>query len=311
MNKSMVSYRTQEKKESPLDSEAVRLSVKDVLTTVKMGIVNSNLITAVAGVWLALYFTGQSFADFAVPIFCALAGAALVMAGGCSLNNYIDRDIDQMMSRTEKRPSATGKFESRKVLAMGLGLSASGLTALFLASPTAAMFGLIGLVVYVVIYTMWFKRTHSLNTIVGSISGAVPPVIGWAAVDPSLTSPVPWLLFLIMFLWQPPHFLALAIKRVEEYRRAGIPMLPVVAGFEVTKRQMIVYVAVLLPASLLLYPLGIVYTAIAAAIGIGWLVCAVYGLYAKDTIRWSRIMFVASLNYMVILFSAMIVSTFI
>ncbi|RYL95437.1 protoheme IX farnesyltransferase [Sporolactobacillus sp. THM7-4] len=311
MDKSLVSYQASNKNESPLESEAVRVSVKDVLTTVKMGIVNSNLITAFTGLWLALYFTEQSLSDFLWPVVFVLTGTALVIAGGCSLNNYIDRDIDQLMTRTRERPSATGKLKSKKVLTLGLFLSITGLVLLYLASLPAALFGLVGLVVYVMIYTMWLKRTHSLNTVIGSIAGAVPPIIGWAAIDPSLDSPVPWVLFLIMFLWQPPHFLALAIKRVEEYRQAGVPMLPVVAGFEVTKRQMIVYVSVLFPISLLLYSLGIFYTAAAMIMGAGWLACAVYGLYAKDTVKWARTMFVASLNYLVLLFSVMICATLI
>lgn len=308
MNKTIASSQTFEKKET-LESTAVGMTFKDVLTTVKMGIVNSNLITAFTGVWLALYYTQQSLSSFIFPVLFVLAGTGLVIAGGCSLNNYIDRDIDQLMKRTQERPSATGKLEGRKVLAMGMVLSLTGLAALLAASQTAALFGFIGLIVYVMIYTMWLKRTHSINTIVGSVAGAVPPIIGWAAIDPSLNSPVPWLLFMIMFLWQPPHFLALAIKRVEEYRRAGIPMLPVVAGFEITKRQMIIYVAVLVPTSLLLYSLGVIYTAAAAILGFGWLALAVYGLYTGNTVKWSRIMFVASLNYMTLLFIAMIVST--
>ncbi|MDD9147182.1 MULTISPECIES: heme o synthase [unclassified Sporolactobacillus] len=310
MNKTIVSGQTFEKKETLESADAVGMTFKDVLTTVKMGIVNSNLITVFTGVWLALYFTQQPISSFIFPVLFVLVGTGLIIAGGCSLNNYIDRDIDQLMERTQERPSATGRFEGKKVLTMGIILSFAGLAALFAASQTSALFGLIGLIVYVIIYTLWLKRTHSINTIVGSIAGAVPPIIGWAAIDPSLNSPVPWLLFMIMFLWQPPHFLALAIKRVEEYRRAGIPMLPVVAGFGITKRQMIIYVAVLVPVSLLLYSLGAVYTAAAVILGFGWLALSVYGLYTKDTVKWSRIMFVASLNYMTLLFLAMIVSTF-
>ncbi|GGH74354.1 protoheme IX farnesyltransferase [Pullulanibacillus pueri] len=281
---------------------------KDFLEICKTGIVNSNLVTTFTGIWLALKLTDQLFLDNLVKIILVLAGAALVIAGGCCLNNFIDRDIDQLMERTRERPSATGTLIPRQVLWAGIIMSTLGTILLFMGSPVSAIFGLIGLFVYVVIYTMWLKRTHSINTIVGGVSGAVPPLIGWAAIDPSLSSMVPWLLFLFMFLWQPPHFLALALKRVEEYRRAGIPMLPVVAGFEVTKRQMIIYVAALIPASLMLYELGTVYLIAAGILGIAWLIISIAGFYTKDIIKWSRIMFVFSLNYMTILFIVMIIS---
>ncbi|MGO4887921.1 heme o synthase [Anaerobacillus sp. MEB173] len=279
---------------------------RDFLTLTKIGIVMSNLITTFTGIYLASIYTGVSLLDNIAVVIFALLGAALVMAGACCLNNYIDRDIDHLMERTSTRPSVTGRIPANQVLWVGLGLSGLGMIFLLLTTPVAALFGIIGLLVYVVIYTMWLKRTHSLNTIVGSISGAVPPVIGWAALDPGL-HPYAWGLFLIMFLWQPPHFLALAMKRCEEYRAAGIPMLPVVAGFEMTKRQMAWYVAALIPISLLLYPFGIVYTVIAAILGFGWLALSFAGFKMKDDIKWARLMFVYSLNYLTIMFILMII----
>ncbi|MFT8709411.1 MAG: heme o synthase [Sporolactobacillus sp.] len=311
INKTIVSGQITGGTDKPAAQMASGPTVKDVFTTIKMGIIVSNLITAFAGAWLALYFTDRSATANLLQLILVLAGSALVIGGGCALNNYIDRDIDPIMERTHERPSATGKLTGKTVLTIGFTLAAAGLVLLFAASSSAAIFGLVGLFTYVLIYTMWLKRAHTINTIVGSIAGAVPPLIGWAAIDPSLNSPIPWILFLILFLWQPPHFLALAIKRVEEYRRAGIPMLPVVAGFAITKRQMIIYVAALLPVSLLLYSLGIIYLIVALLLGGGWLGYAVYGLFTKDTTAWSRVMFVLSLNYMTVLFAAMIASTLI
>lgn len=281
---------------------------KDFLTISKTGIVISNLITTFTGIWLALTFNEYAFFDYIMTIIYALIGTALIIAGGCCFNNYIDRDIDQLMERTQERPSATGRLDERQVLWAGIAMSILGTMSLMLAHYAAAILGLIGLFVYVVVYTWWLKRTHSLNTIVGGISGAVPPMIGWAAIDPSLSTGIPWLLFMVMFLWQPPHFLALAIKRVEEYRKAGIPMLPVVAGFEFTKRQMTTYVLVLFPVSLLLYELGAIYLIAAIVLGLGWIAVSLYGFYMKDTIKWARIMFVYSLNYMTIMFIVMVVS---
>lgn len=292
--------------EVPLSSSA---TWRDFLALTKMGIVMSNMITAFAGMFLAAYYTNvQLFGlgNLHLVIF-GLLGSALVMAGGCSLNNYIDRDIDHLMDRTNERPTVTGRIPDKQVLLFGLLLSLLGMLFLLAASLTAAVLGLIGLVFYVVIYTMWTKRTTSLNTIVGSVSGAVPPLIGWAAIDSSL-HPVAWVLFLIMFIWQPPHFLALAMKRCEEYRRAGIPMLPVVSGFQVTKRQMVLYVAALIPISLLLSPtFGPVYTTIATILGVGWLALGVAGFRMKDDMKWARLMFVYSLNYLTIIFILMVV----
>ncbi|WP_373558549.1 heme o synthase [Bacillus sp. FJAT-45350] len=281
-------------------------SWKDYLTLAKMGIVTSNLITTFAGLFLAAKYTGVSLSDNLHIVLFALVGAALVMAGGCTLNNFIDRDIDPIMERTKERPSVTGRFQPNQILWVGIIQSALGILLLYLTTPVAGLIGIIGLLVYVVIYTMWLKRTHSLNTIAGSVSGAVPPLIGWAAVDPGLHT-FAWVLFFIMFLWQPPHFLALAMKRCEEYRAAGIPMLPVVAGFEITKRQMVVYVAALIPVSLMLYSFGMVYSIIAAILGIGWLILGFAGFKMKDDIKWARLMFVYSLNYLTIIFVLMVI----
>ncbi|WP_407639607.1 heme o synthase [Anaerobacillus alkalidiazotrophicus] len=280
---------------------------RDFLSLTKMGIVMSNMITAFAGLYLAAYYTDISLISNIHLVILGLLGSALVMAGGCSLNNYIDRDIDHLMERTSGRPTVTGKISDNQVLIFGLALSALGMVLLLLTTSVAAVLGLVGLVFYVVIYTMWTKRTTSLNTIVGSVSGAVPPLIGWAVIDPSL-HPIAWILFLIMFIWQPPHFLALAMKRCEEYRKAGIPMLPVVSGFQVTKRQMVLYVAILIPVSLMVSPMfGPVYTVITGMLGAGWLVLGIRGFFMRDDMKWAKLMFVYSLNYLTIIFVLMVV----
>ncbi|WP_066176333.1 heme o synthase [Bacillus marinisedimentorum] len=291
-------------------NQRVNLSAswQDFLALIKIGIINSNLITTFTGIWLALYFTGQNFIDNILTVALALIGTALIIAGSATLNNFIDRDIDPLMERTKERPTVTGAMDSQRVLLTGLAFSLLGAGVLAAASPEAAVLGLIGLFSYVVLYTMWSKRKYTLNTIVGSISGAVPPLIGWAAIDPSL-HPVAWILFLIMFLWQPPHFLALAMRRVDEYRAAGIPMLPVVHGFQITKRQIVVYVACLLPIPFYLYSLGTVYLAIAAILGFGWLALGIYGFFMKDEVKWATLMFVYSLNYLTILFVSMVIVT--
>jgi protoheme IX farnesyltransferase len=173
------------------------------------------------------------------------------------------------------------------------------------------MMAIIGLFFYVVIYTIWLKRTSTLNTVVGGVSGAMPPVIGYVAVSGQMDA-VAWILFIFLFLWQPPHFLALAMRRCEEYRAAGIPMLPVVRGFEETKRQMLIWAAVLIPASLLLYGLGvvgIVYFTLALILGLVWVGLLIVGFYVKDEIRWARKMFLYSIIYLTVLFNVMIFNT--
>ncbi|MFB5660708.1 heme o synthase [Alteribacillus sp. HJP-4] len=286
-------------------SSDTQKSWKDYVTLAKMGIVSSNLITTFTGLFLASVYTDFQLIQNLHILILTLLGAGIVMAGGCTLNNYIDRDIDHLMERTMERPTVTGRLKSTNVLVAGLIQSAVGIMMLAAVDPVPAVIGIFGLFVYVVIYTMWLKRVSTLNTVAGSVSGAVPPLIGWAAIDPGLHL-YAWLLFAIMFIWQPPHFLALAMKRCHEYKAAGIPMLPVVAGFAMTKRQIVVYVAALVPISLFLYPFGIIYTTIAAVLGLGWLALGFAGFKMKDEIKWARLMFVYSLNYLTILFVLMV-----
>lgn len=280
---------------------------KDFLSVIKIGIVNSNLITAFTGLWLALHFTGEGFLENLQTVFFALFGSALVIAGACSLNNFIDRDIDHLMERTKTRPTVKGTMEPKRVLWLGILLTVVGTLSLLMTTVTAAIVGLIGVVTYVFLYTMWSKRNNTLNTVIGSISGAVPPVIGWTAVDPHFHI-VPLVLFLLMFLWQPPHFLALAMKRCEEYRAAGIPMLPVVHGFAMTKRQIMVWISCLLPLPFYLFSLGTPFLIVATLLNVGWLALGFYGFKIKDDLKWAKWMFVYSLNYLTILFVTMVIS---
>lgn len=274
---------------------------KSYLGISKVGIVQSNLMTTFAGLFLAAYYNGISLLDHLTLTIFTLLGSALVIAGGCALNNYIDRDIDYLMERTKTRPSVNGMLSGKQVIAYGLTASIIGLVMLLFISYIAALIAFIGLFVYVFLYSMWTKRTTTLNTIVGSISGAVPPLIGWAAIDPGL-HPIAWSLFLIMFIWQPPHFLALAMRRIDDYKRAEIPMLPVIAGLKMTKRQITWYVFVLIPASLTVAHFGVIYTTVALLLGITWFVLGLLSFKYKDEVKWANHMFFFSLNYLTILF---------
>jgi heme o synthase len=284
--------------------------LKDFLALIKVGIVNSNAMTTFTGVWLALHFSGARFLDNIDLILATLIGSSLIVAGSCSLNNYIDRDIDHLMERTKGRPTVTGRVQPGKVALMSFLLIGIGTAFLFTTTITAAVIGLIGVFSYVVLYTMWSKRQYVSNTIVGSISGAVPPLIGWAAVDANLDV-MAWMLFAIVFVWQPPHFYALAMRRVEEYRAAGIPMLPVVKGFKATKRSIFLWVAALLPLPFFLPELGMPFLVLATVLNVGWLALGVYLLKLKDDMKWAKLMFVYSLQYLTVMFVAMVIVTLI
>jgi protoheme IX farnesyltransferase len=284
--------------------------IKDFLALIKIGIVNSNLITTFTGLWLALHFTGQSFLKNLDIVFFTVVGSSLIIAGSCSINNFIDRDIDPLMERTKGRPTVTGKFLPAKVLILGILLIGLGTLFLMFTNITAAVIGIIGVFSYIFLYTLWSKRYLVSNTIIGSISGAVPPLIGWAAVEPQL-NPVAWSLFLVMFIWQPPHFYALAMRRAEEYRAAGIPMLPVVKGFKTTKKHILVWVAALLPVPFFLTSLGIPFLILATVLNVGWLLLGILGYMIKDDIKWAKLMFIYSLQYLTIIFVAMVIVTLI
>lgn len=285
---------------------ATTSAFKDFLALIKIGIVNSNMITVFTGLFLAMQLRGLNFLQNLDLLFFTLGGAGLIIAGSAALNNLIDRDIDPVMSRTKSRPTVTGRFKAPAVLGLALTFIIVGEVLLYSASPAAALWGLAGVFSYVVLYSMWSKRKYVSNTVVGSISGAIPPLIGWAAVEPALGASA-WALFLIMFIWQPPHFYALAMRRTEEYRAANIPMLPVVKGFARTKKSMLGWVLFLFPLPFLLYELGTLFIILATALNVGWLYLAIRGFKAKDDIKWATGMFVYSLNYMTILFVSIII----
>lgn len=280
--------------------------LKDFLALIKIGIVNSNLITVFTGLWLAFQFSDRHFLSELNILVYTIVGSALIIAGSAAMNNYIDTDIDPLMESKKARPTVTGRFKPSAVLALAVSFIVIGEIFLFSASISAGLLGIAGVLAYVVLYSMWSKRRHVSNTIVGSISGAIPPLIGWAAVEPSLGAGA-WALFLIMFIWQPPHFYALAMKRTEEYRAANIPMLPVVKGFHRTKKSMLAWVVMLFPLPFLLMELGTGFIILATLLNIGWLVLAIRGFKVIDDLKWAKTMFIYSLNYMTILFVSMII----
>jgi protoheme IX farnesyltransferase len=231
----------------------------------------------------------------------ALAGAALVAAGASALNQLMEREIEARMQRTQGRPLPAGRLQPGEVLVFGFGSALGGVAylALALPHPLAAAVAALTFLTYVFIYTP-LKRRTPLNTLVGAIPGALPPVIGWTAVRGSVSAEI-GALFVVLFLWQVPHFLAIAWIYRADYCRAGLCMLPAVdpAG-SMTGRQMICYCLALLAASLT--PLvvgraGPVYLAGALVLGIGFLVCAV-GFARRPALAWARAVLRASLIYL-------------
>ncbi|WP_040952905.1 heme o synthase [Gorillibacterium massiliense] len=291
-----------------LSASMERVTIKDFINMTKPGILFSNLITTFGGFWIAANAGGST--NWLMLLY-TLVGTALVMAAGCVLNNYLDRDLDLLMARTKGRALPTGKVSPQTVLWYGISLGIAGMIVLALISPLASFLGLIGMVVYVGIYTAWLKRTSVWCTVFGAISGAVPPVIGYVGGDVNHSMGLGALvLFGILFLWQPPHFWALGIRRAEDYRAAGFPMLPVVKGNHTTKISMMRYVVPLVPVSMLLYPLGLTsmfYMISAAILGLIWVYLVVKGFKAKDEIQWAKQVFLYSVNYLTILFFILII----
>ncbi|WP_106494641.1 heme o synthase [Lentibacillus sp. Marseille-P4043] len=282
--------------------------VSDLKELFKAIVLISNVLPVFTGFWLALYFTDSAFADYWGVFLLTIVGSTFVMAGALILNNWYDVDIDTVMARTKKRPTVTGNFSLRIVLVMGIALSVIGLILLLFTTIEAAIYAFVGWFVYVILYTMWSKRKYTLNTVIGSVSGAVTPLIGWAAIEPAYHV-VPIVLFFILFIWQIPHTFSIAIKKYDEYKAAEVAMLPVVYGFAFTKRQMIVYIACLLPLPFLLASLGTTFMVIATILNIGWLVLGFQGFSAKDDWEWAHKNFIYSLSYLTILFVMMVVVT--
>ncbi|WP_088036101.1 heme o synthase [Evansella clarkii] len=282
--------------------------ISDLKLLLKSGVLISNSVPVFTGFWLALFLTGASFADYWVLFLLTLSGSTLVIAGALVINNWYDADIDRVMDRTSKRPTVTGSMSLKSVLTFGLVLSGAGFGLLFFTTLEAIIYAFIGWFTYVVLYTMWSKRRYTFNTIIGSVSGAVTPLIGWAAVASSFDI-VPLILFLILFIWQMPHTYAIAMRKCEEYRKAGVAMLPVVRGFKVSKRHILFYVACLFPLPFFLTSLGSVFVVTAVLMNTVWLIVAVYSLFSKDDLKWAKVNFFSSINYIMIMYVLMAVVT--
>lgn len=276
--------------------------------TVKTGIIKSNLIPMWAGLALGMYKNKMSLIDNIPEILFATIGSALVIGAAGAFNNVYDRDIDAVMLRTKNRPTVTGEMTAKATLYLAIIMLVLGIGTLALASPLAALFGFIGVFLYVVPYTMWTKRHTIYNTEVGSIGGAVPVLIGWAAVSSDVTHPALLGLFLVMVIWQMPHFYAIAIRKRADYEAASVPMLPVVKGIRRTYYQTNFYLVLLILSSFLFGSLSVGIMLVALILSIAWLAMSIYGYHSnKDQVKWASKMFVFSLVHMTVLFTTVIV----
>jgi heme o synthase len=285
-------------------AQAPRGSWRDYITLTKPRIMVLLLVTAAGG--MAVGAEGVPSVGLALA---TLGGLALACGGASALNHLLDRDIDRRMRRTAGRPVASGRVPPERALEFGLALLAFSFVVLAgFVNVLAALLALAGGLFYVLVYTRWLKRSTPQNIVIGGAAGAVPPLVGWAAATGNLTLPALFL-FLIVFLWTPPHFWALALLIKRDYAEAGVPMLPVVKGERETAREIALYSVVLVAVTLLPVvwrTLGVVYLGAALALGLAFVALAL-ALLRDPTPARARRLFSYSLAYLALLFVAMAV----
>ena len=282
----------------------VRTSLaRDLVALTKPRIISLLLVTTIA----PMYVAGSPDWKLVVAVFI---GGYLMAGGANAVNMYMDRDIDEEMSRTKLRPIPSGRMHALAVLAFGV-LCATTATFLLahVANVLTAALALGGFYTYVFIYTRWLKRSSPQNIVIGGAAGAFPPLVGWAAVTGRIDLLAVYL-FLIIFYWTPPHFWALALNKQRDYNRAGVPMAPLVWGERETMRNMLWYTLILLPLTVLpvaFGALGIPYLVMALLLG-GWLLAGVIRVMrATDFVKPAWSVYKFSLLYLALLFAAMVV----
>ena len=278
-------------------------SVADCWQLLKPRVMSLVIFTGFAGMFLAP--GGMHSLLFAISLFAIAAGAG---ASG-AINQWYDRDIDAIMARTSQRPIPAGAVVPAEALSFGLIISALSVLLLGLASNWLAA-GLLAFTIffYAVVYTVWLKRNTPQNIVIGGAAGALPPVVGWAAVTGGL-SIEPLLLFAIIFMWTPPHFWALALFRNEDYTRAGVPMMPVVAGAPETRRQILIYAVILAPLGVVPSMIGMAtigYGIVSAALGFNFVRLS-WVLFRRPDDAAAKRLFAFSILYLFLLFLGLVI----
>ncbi len=276
--------------------------LRDYVELTKPRIISLLLITALGSMFLA----AQGWPD---PLLTALVVVSgyLASGGANALNHGLEADLDRKMRRTRRRPVASGRISKRRAFVFGtvLNLAAFAILSVFV-NLLSAVLALSGTLIYIFVYTKGLKRTTPQNIVIGGAAGAVPPLVGWAAVTGTVELPALYL-FAIIFMWTPPHFWALSLLIKDDYARAGIPMLPVVSTLAATKRQILIYTVVLVCVSLLLATTGAVgwiYLVGAFALGAGFIIRAIR-LARDDGTQTARALYVYSLAYLALLFGVL------
>ena len=281
--------------------------VRDYVALTKPRIIVLLLVTALGGMFLA-----SQGAPEASLIFLVLGGGALAAGGANAMNHSLDKDIDERMDRTRERPVATGRIDPNQALAFGIALNLLAFTLLStMVNPISAALTLSATLFYVLVYTMVLKRTTPQNIVIGGAAGAIPPMVGWTAVTGQLDLPALYL-FAIIFFWTPPHFWALSLILKDDYARAGVPMLPVVAGVGETKTSILLYSVLLLALTLMfsatVASLHWIYLGSALALGVGFVGLA-WRLKRRPEIEGARLFFYYSMLYLAALFLAIMIDS--
>ena len=278
--------------------------IKDFIALSKPLIVGLLLITTYGG----LVIGGKAWPSFSLTMW-TLIGGALAAGGSSALNQYIDRELDRHMQRTAKRPLADGRLTDAEGLAFGLGMSLVSYYVLAcFVNGLAALLSLAGIVYYVILYSLWLKKATVQNIVIGGGAGAIPPMVGYAAATGHLGWTA-WILFAIIFMWTPPHFWALAIVRMKDYERAGVPMLPVVRGELETRKQIFIYTIELIIVTLLLPILqlaGIIYLISSLLLGAA-LIYAAWAVWKEGGNKVAWRMYKWSSTYLVLIFLAIMI----
>jgi len=287
-----------------MPSKSPVFSWKNYYTLCKPNVVAEMLFTAVVGMLLAV--PGMPPIE---PFIFGTLGIALAASSAAAVNHFIDRKADAQMPRTEKRPLPTGELNTTNVINFALVLGVSSMLILILLVNTlTAILTFLSLFGYAIIYTLYLKRATPQNIVIGGIFGATPPLLGWCAMTNEV-HPYALLLALIIYVWTPPHFWALAIARREEYAKVNIPMLPVTHGPEFTRLQILLYTILLMIVTLLPYLTGmsgLIYLVSAVLLGLGFIYYAVLMMRKKDN-KTAMKTFVYSIVYITLLFAALLI----